>query len=73
MRDAGIAAEVDLTGGKIGRQFKAADERGCRFTLVMGPDEQESNTVMIKDLTTGSQEAVPVAQAAEHILKLLAI
>jgi len=71
LRTAGIAAEVDLVGGKIGRQFKAADERDCRFTLVMGPDEQESGMVMIKDLTTGDQQAVPVDQAAKHILKLL--
>jgi histidyl-tRNA synthetase len=67
LRAAGIAAEVDLTGAKIGRQFKVADERGCRFTLVMGPDEQDAGTVMIKDLASGEQQAVPVDQAAAHI------
>lgn len=71
LRAAGIAAEVDLTGAKIGRQFKAADERGCRFTLVMGPDEKDAGTVVIKDLETGNQEAVPADKAAAHISQLL--
>jgi histidyl-tRNA synthetase len=71
LRAAGIAAEVDLTGAKIGRQFKTADERGCRFTLVMGPDEQDAGTVMIKDLTTGEQQAVALDQAVAHIQRLL--
>ena len=67
LRKDGIAAEVDLTGAKIGRQFKTADDRGCRFALVMGPDERAAGTVMIKDLLTGDQEAVPASEAAAHM------
>lgn len=59
LRDAGIAAELDLVGGKIGRQLKQADALGRRFTILLGPDEKAAGTVVLKDLAEGSQETVP--------------
>ena len=71
LRAAGIAAEVDLGGGKIGRQFKTANDRGCRFTLVVGPEEQAAGTVMVKDLASGDQQAVAEAEVVAHVSSLI--
>lgn len=71
VRDAGIAAEIDLTGAKIGRQFKTANDRGCRFTLVVGPDEQTAGTVVVKDLASGEQQAVARGNVVAHLRTLI--
>ncbi len=71
IRAAGIAAEIDLEGGRLGRQFRTADERGCRFVIVEGPDERASGTVTVKDLTSGAQSAVPKDRVAAHLLGLV--
>ena len=71
LRAAGLAAETDLTGAKLGRQFRSADERGCRFALVRGPDERAAATVTVKDLASGAQESIPLDDVVDHLRKLL--
>ena len=71
LRRAGVAAEIDLAGGALSRQFKAANARGCRFVLVRGPDEVEAGTVQIKDMRSGAQSAVALADAADAIIAAL--
>jgi histidyl-tRNA synthetase len=58
LRGAGIATEVALEGGKLGRQFKYADRAGIRFVLVLGPDEIANGVVTLKDLRTQEQSRV---------------
>ena len=72
IRAAGVAAETDLTGGRLGRQFKTADERGCRFVVVEGPDEIAAGAVALKDLADGSQSRAPRAAVAAEVARRLA-
>ncbi len=58
LRAAGIATEVVLEGGKLGRQFKYADRAGIRFVIVLGDAEIADATVTVKDLRRGDQFAV---------------
>ena len=55
LRDAGIATEVALEGGKLGKQLKYADRAGIRFAIVQGEDELARGAVAIKDLRRGDQ------------------
>ena len=71
IRAAGIAAEIDLAGGRLGRQFRTANERGCRFVCVEGPDERDAGTVTVKDLAAGEQATVPRDGVAAHLRRLL--
>ena len=70
IRAAGLAAEIDLAGGRLRRQLGMADERGCRFALVEGPDERAAGTVVVKDLASGEQSAVPRGEIAAHLRRL---
>ena len=70
IRAVGVAAEVDLTGGKLSRQFRSAAERGCRFAVVEGPDERAAGAVALKDLDTGAQSAAPRGELAERLRRL---
>ncbi|AIF48466.1 histidine--tRNA ligase [Dyella japonica] len=55
LRGAGIATEVVLDGGKLGKQFKYADRAGIRFVIVLGEDELAKGVVTVKDLRREDQ------------------
>jgi histidyl-tRNA synthetase len=55
LRGAGIATEMVLDGGKLGKQFKYADRAGIRFVIVLGEDEIANNVVTVKDLRREDQ------------------
>ncbi len=55
LRGAGIATEVVLEGGKLGKQFKYADRAGIRFVIVLGEDELAKGLVTVKDLRREDQ------------------
>lgn len=62
LRDAGIATEIALEGGKLGRQLKYADRAGIRFAVVAGEDELARGAVAVKNLRRGDQLEVPRAE-----------
>ena len=59
LRAAGIATEVVMEAGKLGKQFKYADRAGIRFVAVLGPDEIAKGVVTIKDMRKQDQFEVP--------------
>jgi histidyl-tRNA synthetase len=62
LRQCGFSAEVDLTGSAFGKQFKRADRKGAIACLILGDAEAESETVQLKWLKTGEQEAIGQTQ-----------
>lgn len=69
LRNAGIATEVVLEGGKLGKQFKYADRAGIRFVLVIGEDEIAKGVVTVKDLRREDQFEV----ARDALVKTLRV
>jgi len=67
LRNAGIATEVVLDGGKLGKQFKYADRAGIRFVVVLGSDEIAKGTVTVKDLRKQDQFEVPRAELVKTL------
>lgn len=65
LRDAGIRAELYLGNGKMGQQFKYADQRGSPCVVIQGPDEKEKGEVQIKDLIEGAKAAASIASNEE--------
>lgn len=66
LRQAGVAVEQAF-GGKLATQLKNADKRGLRYALIIGQQEKDSGTAMLKDLTTGTQESVTVAEVVKQL------
>lgn len=59
LRSAGVRAETTLDpGDKLGKQFKYADRKGIGVVIVIGPDEQARNEVVVKQLRKGEQQSV---------------
>jgi histidyl-tRNA synthetase len=69
LRAAGIATEVVLEGGKLGKQFKYADRAGIRFVVVLGEDEIAKGVVTVKDLRREDQFEV----ARSELIKTLRV
>jgi histidyl-tRNA synthetase len=69
LRGAGIATEVVLEGGKLGKQFKYADRAGIRFVIVLGEDELTKGVVTVKDLRREDQFEV----ARSELIKTLRV
>jgi len=58
LRSAGLGVELDLSGSAFGKQFKRADRSGAPACLVIGDAEAENNTVNLKWLASGEQQAI---------------
>jgi len=56
---------------KLQKQFKFADKMRMKVALVLGPDEQQTGQVVVKNLSNGEQSQVrreAVAQAVKGLL-----
>jgi histidyl-tRNA synthetase len=59
LRDQGIAAEMyHEPTKKLGKQFEFADKRGMGWAWVEGPDDVAQGLVQLKNLASGTQEAL---------------
>ncbi len=64
---AGVRAEVDYEERSFKAQLRSANRCGARYALILAEDEVASGTVTVKDLTEGTQEAVPRAEAVARL------
>jgi histidyl-tRNA synthetase len=69
LRAEGISTEVYPDVTKIKKQFKYADDKKIRFVGVIGPDELKQGTISLKNLVSGEQQALTVAQVAAAIMR----
>ena len=51
LREKDIKTELSMEKGSIGRQLRIADRRGIPVAVFAGPQELESGTIIVKDLT----------------------
>jgi histidyl-tRNA synthetase len=58
LRSVGFTVELDLSGSAFGKQFKRADRSGAVACLVIGDAEAETQTVNLKWLASGEQNAI---------------
>ncbi|HJU08774.1 MAG TPA: histidine--tRNA ligase [Rhodanobacteraceae bacterium] len=72
LRGAGIATELALEPGKLGKQLKYADRIGAHFALVRGDEEAARDAVAVKDLRSGEQFEVPRKQLVQKLQAVLA-
>ncbi|MCL2697794.1 MAG: histidine--tRNA ligase [Oscillospiraceae bacterium] len=69
LRGQGFWAEADLAGRGLGAQMKYADKLGARFSMVIGGDELNSGTAVIKNMQSGEKHET--ALKAEEIILLI--
>jgi histidyl-tRNA synthetase len=63
LRQAGIAAEIAFRGN-LRRRMERANRISARAAVILGPDEIAEGVVQLRELDTGTQHRVPVAEVA---------
>ena len=61
-RARGLIAEKDYGGRKMKAQLKSADRIGARYAAILGDDELGRGEIVLKELATGEQKSVPLAE-----------
>jgi histidyl-tRNA synthetase len=59
LRAGGIRSDMDLSGRSVKAQFRLADREKASWVITVGDTEIASGNVMLKNLSTGEQSAVP--------------
>ncbi len=62
LRASGVNVEVYPEPVKMKRQMTYADQKQIPFVAIVGGDEMANNTVMLKDMITGEQKALTLAE-----------
>jgi histidyl-tRNA synthetase len=66
-----LAVDLDVGGGRLGKQLKRADRRGVRAAVIRGAEERAAGTVAVKDLSSGDQVVVAEDDLVDHLSRLL--
>ncbi|MDT8435139.1 MAG: histidine--tRNA ligase [Gemmatimonadota bacterium] len=64
LRATGRRVGYDLTERSVGRQFKAAGQAGAGRVIVLGPRELEAGEAVVRDMETGEERRIGLAQLA---------
>lgn len=70
LRKLGIAAEIFHEDVKLGKQIKFADKMRIPYVVLMGPDELQRKSAVIKTLESGDQVEVPLDELSASIQAL---
>jgi histidyl-tRNA synthetase len=67
LREAGIAAELEVMGRKMGKALEDADKRKMDFAVIVGERELKQGAVMLKDLAEREQSIVAIEKLTDKI------
>lgn len=69
LRAAGIKTEVYPAIDKLGKQFKLADQKRIPYVVIIGQEELAQKKVMLKNMQSGDQTLVTVAEIVTQLEK----
>ena len=67
LRDHGIAADLNITSRNLSNQLAYANSMKFKYVIVVGPAEEKSNSVKLKDLVSGEEVSLSVEEAIKSI------
>jgi histidyl-tRNA synthetase len=71
LRAAGVPTEVSYEADRLKKQFQHAEKKGVPLCVLPGPDELARGEVNLKELATGVQQTVPLADLPARVLAAL--
>jgi len=72
LRKENVSCDTYPTTDKLEKQLKYANANGFAYVIIIGPDEVTSNTMVVKNMKTRSQEKVKQNDLVNFINKLMA-
>lgn len=67
LRSAGISAELYPDAAKMKKQFDYANKKNIAFVVIVGEAEMQSGTASVKDMVSGNQETIKIAELVERL------
>ena len=67
LRDAGVSAEFEVMGRKMGKALEDADRRKMDYAVIVGEKEMDEGAVVVRDLAKRAQSKVKIEQLTEKI------
>ncbi|NOT22342.1 MAG: histidine--tRNA ligase [Nitrospiraceae bacterium] len=64
LRKAGLSAQCDYRSSSLKSHLRQADRSKCRFAILLGDDEVARGTVILRNLESKAQEALPLSGLA---------
>ncbi len=71
LRQAGIRTEGGLFDKNIKGQMKQSNRCGASYALILGGDELSKKVITLKNLTTGEQQQIALAELVNEVKKVL--
>lgn len=69
LRSHNISCELFHEQTKMDKQFKYAEKKKIRFVVIIGSNELQSGTAVVKELATGKQETIAIKQLQRYFEK----
>jgi len=69
--DAGISVKEAFSKESLKAQLRMADREGSDLALILGQQEVFEDVIIIRDMQSGTQEAVPIRKMIEEVKKRL--
>lgn len=69
VRAAGINAEIYPEPAKLKKQMDYANKRGIPYVVLVGADEMQTAQLTFKNMTSGEQQRLNIAQIIEQLVK----
>ncbi|MDI3476171.1 MAG: histidyl-tRNA synthetase [Thermococcaceae archaeon] len=73
LRDAGVRADIELTGRKLRKALDYAGKLGVPYVILVGKKDLEAGKVTLRDMETGEQKSIEKERAVEEILEILGV
>ncbi len=73
LRAEGISCDLDYMDRRARGQFKQADREGARYAVIIGDEELASGVCSLRDMVSGEQRTVPVADGPEELLRAVGV
>jgi histidyl-tRNA synthetase len=70
LRKAKVPIAQSLSKDSLGAQLAIAEKMGVKYTIIFGQKEAIENSVIIRDMSTRSQETVPIKKLLDYIKEL---
>ncbi len=71
LRAEGVSCDLDFGGRGTKGQFKQADRSGASFAAILGEDELSRGTIKVRDMASGEEREVDVADGATELLRAI--
>jgi histidyl-tRNA synthetase len=72
LRAEGVACDLDYADRSAKGQFRQADRSGAAYAAILGEDELERGICTVRDMSSGEELTVPVADGAKELLRAVA-